>query len=83
VDGEVRLARGVEAYSNDAGGVFLNPVEEASRQAHSFHLLEDALPSRVITHGADEGYGVAQDSRVRGKIERGSAQVFRVTEHVP
>ena len=60
-----------------------NLMEEASRQAHGFHLLDDALPSRVITHGADEGYRVAQDSGVCSKVKGGSAQMFCVTEHVP
>jgi hypothetical protein len=83
MDGEVRLARGVEPDGDYPGGVIFQLADETRSEAHSFHLFQDASPPSVIAYSADEGYRVPQYLGVRAKIKRSPTQMFSVPKYVP
>jgi hypothetical protein len=80
---EIWNAYGIQGDGYGSRRPPMDPVDETRGQAHPLHSFQCAPTSIVFPDGADEGYGVTQNLRVRSEVEGCPAQVFPVTEDIP
>jgi len=83
MDGKLRLPGCVQDNADNSGRVVLDTSDVARRNTQFGCPSKSTLPPIVSPHGADEKDGMPEPDRVRGEVERSTANALQITKNIP
>jgi len=83
VNGEIRLARGIEAHRHESRRLVRHQPDKLRRKPQLPGPRHSPPPSFVVADGAEEHHFVPQPPRVGREVEWRATETFRLPEAVP